>query len=43
LTDRFWDWKEYSEEDKELLIKYMDFTCDDESTLEEAKDFYNIL
>jgi hypothetical protein len=41
LADRFWDWKDYSEEDKDLLDKYMDVTCDDESTLEEAKEYYN--
>lgn len=40
LTDRFWDWKDYSEEDKELLVNYMEVTCDDESTIEEAREWH---
>lgn len=40
LTDRFWDWRGYSKEDQELLVKYMEYTYDDAATLEEAKDFF---
>ncbi len=40
LTDRFWDWRNYSKEDQKLLVKYMEYTHDDAVTLEEAKDFF---
>lgn len=44
LTDRFWDWKTYTESDRELLVKYMyEVSMDDESTLEEAKKYFNII
>lgn len=39
VADRFWDWKDYCKEDRELLIKYMEYTQNDESTLEQAKLF----
>lgn len=43
LTDRFWDWRSYSKEDQELLVKFMEVTSDDEVTLEEAKKYFNFI
>lgn len=40
LTDRFWDWRSYSKEDQNLLVKFMEYTHDDAVTLEEAKEFF---
>jgi len=39
IPDRFWDWKDYSKEDQDLLIKYIEYSQDDESTLKQAKMF----
>jgi hypothetical protein len=41
LTDRFWDWRGYSKEDQELLVKYMEITSEDSVTLEEAKKYFD--
>jgi hypothetical protein len=42
LADRFWDWKNYSDEDKDLLERYIaEITWDDESTLQEAKEYFS--
>lgn len=40
LTDRFWDWRNYSIEDQKLLVRFMEYTQDDAVTLEEAKEFF---
>ena len=40
ITERFWDWKNYSPEDQKLLLQFMEISQDDESTLEEAKKYF---
>jgi len=41
LTDRFWDWRSYTEEDQKLLVKYMELTQEDSVTLKEAKKYFS--
>jgi hypothetical protein len=43
LTDRFWDWRDYSKEDQELLVRYMEITSEDSVTLEEAKKYFHTI
>ncbi len=40
LADRFWDWKTYSKGDRDLLIRYIEYSEDDSSTLCEARAFF---
>jgi hypothetical protein len=40
IADYFWVWKNLNTEDQELLLKYMQFSQNDESTIEEAKKFF---
>lgn len=40
IAKRFWDWKDYSPEDKELLIRYMAVSQDDASTIEMARAYF---
>jgi len=43
FTDRFWDWLGYSTENQKLLVKYMEISCDDNATLEEAQNYFNLI
>ena len=41
LADSFWSWKNLSNEDKKILLEFIEITGEDSVTLDEAKEYYN--
>ena len=39
LTDSFWSWKDLSDDDRRLLVHYINVTHDDQKTIEDARLF----